>query len=543
MKARLWGLLAGMVVSMLASQGFAAAPSVVELAPAVDSKAGRIAQLNGVTLSKIYCVPTTVEVGAAGSDRCVVGELEAQVSAIVADYLQVPVSIEDLLLLKDRLNQLYALHGFINTGVNIPDQEIAAGVLRLDLTLGQVDRLTITSELNAGYISPRLQLTRPFNLQALQTRLKLLEQDPRVRRIDARVAPGDTLGKADLSLAVDTQPAFALGLSLANDRAPAIGANNARLRAEANNLTGWGDSLQGSVSVTRGLNAYDVRLGLPLMANDLSVALEHSRSDSSVIEEPFAAINVDSQTRSTGIVFDLPVRRTLASTLSLGLTLESRRNQTFLLGQPFSFSEGAVNGESRVTPVRLAVAYMHQGQLASLATRLSVSYGTGYRNPTEHDAVADGRFAAYVGQLQYSRLLSEHFYMTGKLLLQYTDSPLLAIEKFAVGGAGSVRGYRENQLVRDKAGLLSMEGRYRVAALPGLELLSFFDWGSGENAAGSTSAGRDTLYSVGAGVAYRGASGLGMDLFFAHGFNDFPVVERNWQDDGIHFRLSYDYRF
>ena len=540
------------VVGCMLSTHVLHADAVVDAKTAVDA----VTRLDGVVLTSVVCeldtsdelAPSNALMGAIEGEysQCVVGNLADDVKRIIADYLQVSVGVDDLLTMKNRLNQLYAVNGYINTGVQIPNQEITEGMLRLVLTPGRLLTMTIASDLRDRYITGRLRLNQPFNLVELQAQLKLLEQDQRITRIDARVEPTSVAGSAALLLVADTVPRFAIGVSLANDRSPSIGSNNTRLQMEANNLTGWGDALQGSVSTTQGLDAIDVRYSLPLTFSDLTVTFEHSRSDSSVIEQPFADLDVDSETESSGIVFNWPVISELDSSLSLGLAFESRRNQTSLLGQAFSFSEGALDGESRVTPARLSVNYAVQGLAASLAAKLTVSHGTRALQPTVDDpssAGPDGSFTAYLAQVQYARMLTDRFYVTAKVLGQYSASTLLSVEKFALGGVGSVRGYRQNQIVRDNALLFSVESNYRFEALPGFEIVAFYDWGSGENASGSVSLGRDTISSLGAGIAYSVANGFSAELYVAHGFTDFAVENRNLQDDGIHFRLSYDYKF
>jgi hemolysin activation/secretion protein len=278
-------------------------------------------------------------------------------------------------------------------------------------------------------------------------------------------------------------------------------------------------------------------------ATDITLSIEHIQNDSSVIEEPFADINVDSETRSTRLSMDIPLIHRLDSTLSIGFTLEARQNQTSLLGQSFSFTEGAVDGESRVAPIRLSVAYTKQGQRQSLATRLAISRGTAYFDATPASDQADGEFTSYLAQLQYSRMLTEQFYMTAKLLAQYSPTTLLSVEKFALGGLDSVRGYRQNQVVRDNAVLGTIEGRYQLESVAGLELVVFTDYGAGENANDALSQGRDSLSSIGTGISYQSLSGLSAELFFAHGFQDVEVSHYDLQDEGIHFRLSYNYAF
>lgn len=145
--------------------------------------------------------------------------------------------------------------------------------------------------------------------------------------------------------------------------------------------------------------------------------------------------------------------------------------------------------------------------------------------------------------MQFSRRLGEQFILSTRLLAQYSSDPLLSIEKFSLGGLGSVRGYRQNKVVRDNAYLASIEGRYRLKTETFLELIAFADWGSGENHNDAISQGKNSLSSIGLGVSFRGLKGLSADLYIAHGFKDISVTDRNLQDDGIHFQLRYEHVF
>ena len=311
--------------------------------------------------------------------------LETQIAALLLGMTGRPVEISELLATKDEINRLYVKHGFVNTGVVIPDQQIIDGELRLDFVSGEIADLQISSLLAQNYVEGRLEIEKPFNLMQLQHSLKLLEQDPLVSRVDARVAAGARPGEAVLALDVETHPRFSLGLDLGNDRSPSIGSHNANLMFRASNLSGWGETYQLSTSVTEGLNSQDASLYVPLTSGGTSLKLQYAISDSSVIEEPFSDIDVGSETESLSLLLDVPIRRTLSSKLALHLTLEARRNQTTLLGQAFSFSEGAVNGESRVAPVRLAISYTEQNINDSLAARFSISRGTSQFDATENN--------------------------------------------------------------------------------------------------------------------------------------------------------------
>ena len=85
---------------------------------------------------------------------------------------------------------------------------------------------------------------------------------------------------------------------------------------------------------------------------------------------------------------------------------------------------------------------------------------------------------------------------------QWTDEPLLALEQFSVGGFETVRGYLENQLVRDRGIVSSVEFRVPVlfnkAGAGIVQLAPFFDFGGAWNVEGSPSP--TSIYSIGVGL-------------------------------------------
>jgi hemolysin activation/secretion protein len=117
----------------------------------------------------------------------------------------------------------------------------------------------------------------------------------------------------------------------------------------------------------------------------------------------------------------------------------------------------------------------------------------------------DALFVSWLGQAQWVHLLPEALgssQLLARLDVQLAADPLLSIEKLAVGGAHSVRGYRENQVVRDSGVVASIESRIPLwrepLGRPQLELVPFSDVGTAWDVAGG--APDETLVSVGIGV-------------------------------------------
>ncbi|MFA6498544.1 MAG: ShlB/FhaC/HecB family hemolysin secretion/activation protein, partial [Desulfurivibrionaceae bacterium] len=236
------------------------------------------------------------------------------------------------------------------------------------------------------------------------------------------------------------------------------------------------------------------------------------------------------------------------SRLELGLTLANRESKTWLLGEPFSFSQGVEDGESRVTVLRFFQSWLDRTPSSALALRSTFNFGLNMFDATIQDGdVPDGRFMAWLGQAQYAHRLGERF---GQIILrgdvQLSNDTLLALEQFALGGAGSVRGYRENELVRDNGYVLSAEWRYpliqRQEAGSQMDILQggpFMDFGMAWN--NDESAGDNTLHSVGLGLLWTPNKQFSVELYWAHNIKAATVKEEyDLQDDGIHFLLRYN---
>jgi hemolysin activation/secretion protein len=124
---------------------------------------------------------------------------------------------------------------------------------------------------------------------------------------------------------------------------------------------------------------------------------------------------------------------------------------------------------------------------------------------------------------------------------QWTDDPLLALEQISVGGSESVRGYRENQLVRDRGIVSSVEFRVPVlfdkAGAGIVHLAPFFDVGGGWNVRGSPSP--TTIYSTGLGLLVAPNKHISAQLYWGYRLRhvDRPP-DRDLQDLGLHFRVN-----
>jgi hemolysin activation/secretion protein len=127
---------------------------------------------------------------------------------------------------------------------------------------------------------------------------------------------------------------------------------------------------------------------------------------------------------------------------------------------------------------------------------------------------------------------------------QISDRPLLAMEQFSIGGMQSVRGYRENQLLRDNGIFGSAEVRVPVwlakDKTPVVSLAPFFDVGDGWNA-DHLDKSYQTIYSSGIGLLVNATRHAQVTLYWGHPFVNFHEEKTSFQDYGFHFAVSINF--
>lgn len=482
-----------------------------------------------------------------------------ELAQITAPYKREVTSI-DLEELRLALTREYVKRGYVTSGVIIPDQTVTDGVITLQALEGTLANVEVegTRWFRSQYIADRLTqgVGPPVNREALAERLQLLQQEGNIRRLDAALRPGVRLGESILSVRVEEAPPYSLLLGFNNYQSPTIGAEHGLVSAVWRSLTGRGDPF----SVTYGLSSgvqpqIDTSYSLPLNAHETRISLRFRKNDFSVVEAPFDALDVESESEIYAITLRHPFIRTLRREFALSLIGEHLRNKTFLLGEPFSFSEGAQNGKSVVSALRVALEWTERSQQQALAARSQFSVGVDVLDATNNSSrIADGQFFSWLGQFQWARRWNLRNLQTiFRLDVQLTDAPLLSLEQLAVGGRYSVRGYRENQLVRDNGIISSLEARVPLLRQPTrwattLELAPFVDVGRAWNKKGSTSH-PDTIASIGLGL--RWATSLAYPLFPSYSLELTPQFEVYWghplhdvetsggdvQDEGVHLQL------
>ena len=459
------------------------------------------------------------------------------------------VDASELEELRHKLTRFYIERGYVNSGAVIPEGALTNGVLRILIVEGQLQtiRLNGMERLREEYVRGRLAKGgAPLNVNVLQENFQLLLADPLFSKMDARLLPGSKPGDAILDVDVTRARPYQLSVFANNYRPPSIGAEALGASGWVRNLTGLGDLLDASFqdsAQTNGGARYGLGWTLPVNSRGTQLQLRFDHGRSTVVEEPLKVVDIKSTLDSREIGISHPLIEDLRRKFSLGLAYARRENRTTLLGEPFSFVPGEPSGYTRLNVWRFWQDYVHRREQQVLALRSTISFGHNNieQSPNAPSARPAPDFLGWLGQAQYARrVLDSGAQFLLRADMQWAHDRLLPLERMAVGGVNTVRGYRENYMVRDSGYRASIEYQH---PLPGtsderqaLTLAPFIDYGSARNIGEE----RDRIYSAGLGLLWRWKR-VSANLYAAKRFVTTPTpAQTTLQDRGIHLEIRYD---
>jgi len=480
---------------------------------------------------------------------------------ILSPYEERTISSEELHDVKNKISLFYYTNGYVNSGAVIPDQKVTDGYVTIKIIEGILPKISVDGNtwLRSNYISRRLELATgdgkaPLNINVLQDRLKIIKQDPRVENINANLSPGLKLGEAELEVSIKEARPYFLSFEVNNYNSPSVGAYRGDIIFEHINLTGFGDKIRIKYGITEGLDTYSTKYEIPLNRLETTFSLEADRSKSLVVARPFSDFDIKGDTTTMGGGFSHPFFKTVASEFAMGIKFEHRKSNTEMLGQNWNFTPGVENGESKVSVVRFSQEWIQRSLEQVIAARSTMSFGLDVLDASKAEttdstkAVPNGTFAAWLGQFQWIKRIADT-QVIARLDLRVSDSPLLSIEKFAIGGHATVRGYRENVMTPDNGLIASLEWRIPIAHwnIPALTknqkqgmvyMAPFFDFGKGTNTR-SEDPEPGSISSIGLGFRWSISENFYTEVYWGYPLRDIErSTEYDLQDDGLHFMFS-----
>jgi hemolysin activation/secretion protein len=473
-----------------------------------------------------------------------------ELDQIVRRHLGQPLDFARVQEIRDDLTQAYVSRGFVTSGVTIPNQIVADGVLTLHAVEGRVTQIDVETDgrLRVGYVEDRLALATgpPVRVDDLERALQRLQNDLRIRSVAAELVAGSVRGEATLRVRVREAAPFDVRIAANNHSSPALGGERGELRARWNNVTGFGDALSAEYRGAAGLQDVRGSWQWPVTRWDTRAGIHFRRTWSQVVEDPFDAfsIEIESRTETYGFELSQPLFRSSQAHVEAFVLGEWRRSRSSLFGRGYSFVPGPHNGVAKIAVLRAGAHAAWRSRNHAVAARTQFTRGFPWLGATRNSAngVPDAEFFSWLFQVQWASRFPDAFglQVVARADVQVSDRPLFSLEQFAIGGHATVRGYRENRVVRDNGAIGSIELRAPLPLpswgdwKPTFELAPFFDIGHSWNSE-RPEFGPQTLMSAGIGGRFGLLEGLDLNIYWARDLQSVPDVGNDDpQDDGVH---------
>ncbi|GAB4462746.1 MAG: ShlB/FhaC/HecB family hemolysin secretion/activation protein [Elainellaceae cyanobacterium] len=468
-----------------------------------------------------------------------------------------PLTFAQVLQARAAITQLYIDCGYISSGAIVPAEQVLPEtpdgyVVTIQVVEGSLEAINVTGleRLDAGYIRARLRQAAgaPLNVNGLLEGLQLLQLDPLIRSVSADLQAGTRPGTNVLQVVAQEADPVNLDLALDNGRSPSVGSFRQRVQLTHANLLGYGDGLSIGYTRTSGSNEVSGSYTIPLNPQNGTLRIAAGTTRSEVIEEPFDQLNIASQSPYAEVALRQPVGRSPNEEFVLGLTLSHQRSRTtFEIPDEQGFpSPGADDqGRTRVTALRFVQEWTQRNSRQVLAARSQFSLGLDWLDATVNDNAPDSRFFAWRGQGQWVRLLATDTLFLLRGDVQLTGDSLLSLEQFGLGGAESIRGYRQDALLTDSGALLSAEVRVPILRVPEidglLQLVPFIDAGTTWNADSSQRNDNlpDTLVGAGLGLLWQQGDRLSIRVDWGIPLIELEGSGDSLQESGIYFSVLY----
>lgn len=451
------------------------------------------------------------------------------------------------------LEKAYHSAGYLTVFVDIPEQSVEGGLVRLQVTEGRVQRVRVTG--SRYYSLGRIRAAAPSLAEGSVPHFPSVQDDiaqlnkTTDRRVTPVLKPSSTPGRVEVELQVRDRLPLHGGIEL-NDR---YSGQTSRTRLAGNlrydNLWqrqhGIAVQFQVSPQETRESRVVSGTYTLPVGDDDAVLALYALRSRSDVAA--IGALNVVGNGTLLGArhVMPLPARPGFVHSLTLGVDRKDFAETVVLLG-----------ADSLSTPIRYAPMLVQYAATEFDERRLlqvDAAAGFAARGFLGNDDLAFGnkRFKASANYahlrlgLAWTRSFGSHVNLHARFEGQAASGPLISNEQFAVGGVDTVRAYRESEALGDDGARMTAEVRLPFGERsrgPGADtyVVAFLD-AAALRIQEPLPAQRDRFRLAGAGLGlrFKAASGFGLALDAARALRDGTTTRDG--DSRFHVRVTYDF--
>ena len=480
---------------------------------------------------------------------------ESQLQALLAPFTGARRDFSDIARAVEALENAYRARGYSTVQVQLPEQELERGVVRLSVLQTPLGKLDISGnthaeDANVRRALPALRVGETPNLDALSQSLKLANENP-ARKIEVRLQADEQAGAIDAIVTVADEAPWKAMLNVDNTGNAQTGKTHVGVVLQHANL--WGRDHVASLQYTSSLEkpdkvgVYGAGYHLPLYAlgDSMDFFASYSNVDSGSVSAGIFDLAVSGQGGMAGIRYNQNFARRddFEPKLVYGIDYKAYRNSVQLFGMELG---------ADVTVHPLSVSYIGAWSLPTGEASVAITFahnipGGKHGAQADFDRVRAHAKAGYnTVRLSAStgRVLGNDWQWRAVFNAQLTPDALVPGEQFGAGGAASVRGFAEREVSNDSGASLNLElytPNWCGQAL-GFQCraLAFYDTaGLRRNHALPGESKSQGMGSAGLGMRLLLSRYANLQLDYAHVVNAGDTGQRD--ANRLHFRLALAY--
>jgi hemolysin activation/secretion protein len=376
-------------------------------------------------------------------------------------------TIKDVEAARLRLEKEYRAKGYATVAVDIPEQRVTEGVIRLRVTESRVERVRVVGSryYDQGRILARLPSVAPGTtprFTSFQAELQTVNRFPG-SRVAPVLRPGQRPATTEIDLNVVDENPLGAELELNNRYSP--NTTHTRATASVSYANLW--QMEHRVSLQyqtapqkpQESKVWVVSYLMPVPNSDKLVALYAVDSKSQVAALSDFQVIGSGKIYGTRLVAPLPSGETFYQSLTVGLDYKDLDENVLQVGTP------GVQTPIRYFPITLSYGGNAQDSRGRWDFSTGVALGLRGFGSRELDFdikrfKARGNFLVWKWDALREHEISPRLSVALRLDGQVADQPLVSSEQFSAGGAGSVRGYLESEQIGDNGvhGMIELRG-------------------------------------------------------------------------------------
>ncbi len=401
------------------------------------------------------------------------GALEAAYRPFVGRTIDQP----GLQAIADALAKVYERSDVALYNINVPNQDFAGGLLRLQAIEGYIQKVEFKGpagapgEKLARRYAARLEAERPLKRPDLERYVSLMRDVPGLTP-EMQLTPGQ--GDGAVILEVDPNARRVQAAISVNDRGTAfLGRTQVQADLYLNSLVRSGDQTRLSVALPTDIDRFQLYgFGHSQPIGDEGTTVQVYGSYLRTRPE---GLDIQGRAYSLGAQVSHPLIRGYRQNLYLSASLDGLNSHNAFFGQELS------NERTRV--VRGALAYSLTTGKSVLLVSGTASFGLSGLGAREDPLLAKPNFRKFNFKLAYNHALGSNWVIRLDGGAQLTPDLLPASEQYSLGGEEFGRAYEASYLVGDEGYGLSGELAYVFTkglppALINSELYAFADKGA-----------------------------------------------------------------